>query len=62
MRKRKLSQKFTSHLSAERKGAEFIIGIDEVGRGALAGPVTVAAVLLPQKFQIPNIKYQINSK
>ncbi|MDP3956492.1 MAG: ribonuclease HII [bacterium] len=26
---------------------DFIIGIDEVGRGSLAGPVTVAAVLLP---------------
>ncbi|MCL5004689.1 MAG: ribonuclease HII [Patescibacteria group bacterium] len=33
MRKRKLSQKY-------------IIGIDEVGRGCLAGPVTVAATLL----------------
>jgi len=26
-----------------------VIGIDEVGRGALAGPVVVAAVLLPQR-------------
>ena len=29
---------------------DFIIGIDEVGRGALAGPVTVAAVLLPSFY------------
>ncbi|MDE2144814.1 MAG: ribonuclease HII [Patescibacteria group bacterium] len=28
----------------------FVIGIDEVGRGALAGPVVVAAVLLPEKY------------
>lgn len=29
---------------------KFIIGIDEVGRGALAGPVVVAAVMLPKKY------------
>ena len=29
-----------------------IIGIDEVGRGAFAGPVVVAAVLLPQRSGI----------
>ena len=26
-----------------------VAGIDEAGRGALAGPVTAAAVILPQK-------------
>jgi ribonuclease HII len=31
-----------------------IIGIDEVGRGALAGPVTVAAALLPKKLRLKN--------
>ena len=30
---------------------KYIIGIDEVGRGSLAGPVTVAAVALPIKFR-----------
>ena len=30
------------------------IGIDEVGRGALAGPVTVAVLALPQKSNIKN--------
>ncbi len=29
----------------------YIIGIDEVGRGSLAGPVVVAAVLLPTNFK-----------
>jgi ribonuclease HII len=29
------------------KGYEFIAGIDEVGRGALAGPVVASAVILP---------------
>ena len=39
-----------------RHKPKYIIGIDEVGRGALAGPVVVAALALPQ---ISNIKYQI---
>lgn len=34
-------------------GIRFIAGIDEVGRGAWAGPLVVAAVILPQNFQIP---------
>jgi len=32
-------------------GATRIAGIDEAGRGALAGPVVAAAVLLPEKFR-----------
>ncbi|NBO46714.1 MAG: hypothetical protein EBU85_06885 [Actinobacteria bacterium] len=38
-----------AHLMYERtlvNPGEFIIGVDEVGRGALAGPVCVGAVLL----------------
>lgn len=31
-------------------GSEFIIGIDEVGLGCLAGPVTVGAVVLPKSW------------
>jgi ribonuclease HII len=31
-------------------GVAHIAGIDEVGRGALAGPVVAAAVILPEKF------------
>lgn len=30
----------------------YIIGIDEVGRGSLAGPVTVAAVAMPQELKM----------
>ncbi len=37
-----------------RRWASFVIGIDEVGRGALAGPVTVAAVCLPESLIIRN--------
>ena len=32
-----------------REGAAFVAGVDEVGRGPLAGPVTVAAVILNPK-------------
>jgi ribonuclease HII len=32
-------------------GAACIAGIDEAGRGALAGPVVAAAVILPEKFR-----------
>src|SRR2546422_834536 len=32
-------------------GVARIAGIDEAGRGALAGPVVAAAVVLPQKFR-----------
>jgi ribonuclease HII len=36
--------------TARRKAApHYVIGIDEVGRGALAGPVVVAAVLAPSR-------------
>jgi len=36
-------------------GYEFVAGIDEAGRGALAGPVVVAAVILPRGLIIPSI-------
>src|SRR5437764_9085732 len=32
-------------------GVTRIAGIDEAGRGALAGPVVAAAVILPEKFR-----------
>ncbi|MBP3384446.1 MAG: ribonuclease HII [Firmicutes bacterium] len=36
-------------------GCRFICGVDEVGRGPLAGPVITAAVVLPEDFDIPGI-------
>lgn len=33
-----------------------IAGVDEAGRGALAGPIVVAAVILPSHFQSPLIQ------
>ena len=34
---------------------KFIAGVDEVGRGPLAGPVVAAAVVLPADFDIPGV-------
>jgi ribonuclease HII len=36
-------------------GHELVAGVDEVGRGCLAGPVTVAAVVLPPGFRLPGL-------
>jgi len=41
---------------------KYIIGIDEVGRGPIAGPVTVGAVLLPRCFNWKNFKGLKDSK
>lgn len=40
---------------AYNEGCQFIAGIDEVGRGPLAGPVAAAAVILPPGFFLPGI-------
>ncbi len=37
-------------------GVAHIAGIDEAGRGALAGPVVAAAVILPEKFRHRKLK------
>lgn len=37
------------------KGAQFICGVDEAGRGPLAGPVCAAAVILPPHLEIPGL-------
>lgn len=36
-------------------GIHFIVGVDEVGRGPLAGPVVAAAVILPEDFSVLGI-------
>lgn len=38
------------------RGFKFVAGVDEVGRGPLAGPVVAAAVILPRGFSHPEIK------
>lgn len=34
------------------QGVEFVAGVDEVGRGPLAGPVVAACVVLPRDFDV----------
>ncbi len=40
---------------AYRKGFRLISGIDEAGRGPLAGPVVAAAVVLPKNVRLPGV-------
>jgi ribonuclease HII len=49
-----------SHLhnesNARRAGYALIAGIDEAGRGPLAGPVIAAAVILPENVQLEGVR------
>ena len=42
--------------TAFEQGYKTIAGVDEVGRGPLAGPVVAAAVVLPPGVTLPGIK------
>jgi ribonuclease HII len=39
--------------------ARYIVGIDEVGRGPIAGPVCVAAFTLPRNYKLPINNYEL---
>ncbi|WP_110929704.1 ribonuclease HII [Bacillus massiliglaciei] len=58
-RRQKVLQEFERMSSFEKelkqKGFTFIAGIDEVGRGPLAGPVVASAVILPDGFLLPGL-------
>jgi ribonuclease HII len=41
---------------AFQEGYNYIAGLDEVGRGPIAGPVVAAAVILPQGFLLPDLE------
>jgi len=55
MKGRALSQfpNFDEEDKLKSQGYELIAGIDEVGRGALAGPVVAGAVILPHPANLP---------
>lgn len=53
--KKRLSMMMRYERQAFRDGYQRIAGLDEVGRGPLAGPVVAAAVILPRRFFIPGI-------
>ena len=52
-------ERFTAMLKLERKlyaeGCELIAGVDEAGRGPLAGPLVIAAVILPKDVFISGL-------
>ncbi|GGJ43896.1 ribonuclease HII [Virgibacillus kapii] len=53
---KELQEKFLQMSSYEQncfaKGMEYIAGVDEAGRGPLAGPVVAASVILPANFEL----------
>ena len=46
---------FSYELEAQNKGFKFVCGVDEAGRGPLAGPVCAAAVVLPLDCEIEGL-------
>lgn len=54
-----LSKELTALLKIERavrrQGFKFVAGVDEVGRGCLAGPVVAAACIVPKGVLIPGV-------
>lgn len=49
------SDRWVFEKEAKARGFKSIAGIDEAGRGPLAGPVVSAAVILPDNFAVPGI-------
>ena len=47
---------FDNEIKLQKQGYKAIAGVDEVGRGAWAGPIIAAAVILPLKIDIPGLK------
>ncbi|XOB40501.1 MAG: ribonuclease HII [Candidatus Nealsonbacteria bacterium] len=43
-----------------KKGFKRVVGLDEAGRGPLAGPVLAGAVMVNSKFRIKNSKLKVN--
>ncbi|MFR8519800.1 MAG: ribonuclease HII, partial [Emergencia timonensis] len=50
--KNRLEELKTIENQLRAEGFQYIAGVDEVGRGPLAGPVVAAAVVLPADFDV----------
>ena len=48
-------KKIENDLYASDSNLEYICGIDEAGRGPLAGPVVVASVIMPKDSMIEHV-------
>lgn len=46
---------FAFETACHARGLLWVAGVDEAGRGPLAGPVTAAAVILPRDFECPGL-------
>ncbi len=53
---------FAEERILEARGCQYIAGVDEVGRGALAGPVVAAAVIISSHIDTPWLKLVRDSK
>ena len=51
----RLDAMYVYERAAAAAGHTLVAGVDEAGRGPLAGPVAVAAVILPQEAHLPRI-------
>ncbi|MFT8555628.1 ribonuclease HII [Liquorilactobacillus hordei] len=49
---KKFRQRFYYEQAFWQEGKQLVCGVDEVGRGPLAGPVVAAAVILPHDFDL----------
>ena len=50
--RKRLAEMKEAESSLHAEGYRFVAGVDEVGRGPLAGPVVTAAVVLPENFDV----------
>ena len=53
--RRRLAALFARRRALLRAGARAVAGVDEVGMGPLAGPVVAAAVVLPERVELPGL-------
>ncbi|WP_066639411.1 ribonuclease HII [Desulfolucanica intricata] len=54
--KMRLSRLYAYERKCKLTGYQLIAGVDEAGRGPLAGPVVAAAVILPEQAYLPGLK------